>query len=983
MNGKRNRLLLVYVIGILAVFLFLWPELVVLLNGKDPGIVNAQQGCTVLSDPKNLPSPVLINFDTLPNAKVIGTSYKASFGVTFEDSRTTQAIIYGNEPANAKSAPNVAINNAAVGISSANIPMNITFDTPKTHVGFWIGNGSGQQLTALVNVYNVDGGLLCQARYVNVPEPHTTFVGLAYPSAMISRVSIDYGNTAISESIDDLYFSPPAGMLPTRTPMPTSTPIPTAVPTAGPAPTATSIVPMYAYKPVQFSPQVFQAFTPDFSIHGIEITQAIQCFNTASGLGTCADNSLPVVNKKDSTARIYLKASNASSVFNNIPVRLYIRANSVWYTANSTGKTTTSINQVLNDSANVWFNVNFNSNVVVDFYAVVDPDNLYTESNESNNRYPAGSGYITLTFQTRKTMDIVGQRLRYHPSGYSGTQYAGGWAVNGGAADWFEQVLPIRNNGINYSVKSGYLDWTTSLGSGDGQHALIQTLNAQWMLENVFSWWFSGPFTGARHVYGWAPSAGYSGGHADMPVYPHAGGLGKVGIGSDAAGTNTDNPGSGALIFGHELVHDYNIYHTNTADACGSNDPNSLFPYSNSSIQEVGYNPITGKIYDPALTHDLMSYCPSGGSKLGWISPYTWNAMFTNVGLAAVPAANTPASAPPLTLYLTGAAESLQVNATVFNPANKPAPVVPGKLGNLYKTQGGIGFNPVPGNYSVQLRNAANVVLSTQTFAVNFNSEYSAHGGPQPVDPNDPNTSPPFPATPTTQVDVSFIIPWDPAAASITLMNGDQLLDQVFVSPNVPQVFITSPSGAEGWAAGSTHTLSWAGSDLDATPLSYSVFYSNNGGATWVLLASEISTSALDVQTDSLAGSSDVRFRVIVTDGVNTSQDETDEAISIPNKLPVATILNPIVNQAYQPGDLIVLQGMGVDLEDGTLPDEKLSWSSNKQGSLGMGPSVGLTSLVPGWHTITLKVVDQHGASASSSVTIFVGHRINIPNIRR
>ena len=40
-------------------------------------------------------------------------------------------------------------------------------------------------------------------------------------------------------------------------------------------------------------------------------------------------------------------------------------------------------------------------------------------------------------------MHIVGQRLRYHPSGYSGTQYAGGAAVNGVAASWFSQVLPI------------------------------------------------------------------------------------------------------------------------------------------------------------------------------------------------------------------------------------------------------------------------------------------------------------------------------------------------------------------------------------------------------------------------------------------------------------------------------------------------------------------------------------------------------------
>jgi hypothetical protein len=75
------------------------------------------------------------------------------------------------------------------------------------------------------------------------------------------------------------------------------------------------------------------------------------------------------------------------------------------------------------------------------------------------------------------------------------------------------------------------IGFTQSLGSGDNQHNLIKTLNFNWILENVFSFWFSGAFTGARHVYGWAPDAGFTGGHADMPIYPHAGGLGVVGIG--------------------------------------------------------------------------------------------------------------------------------------------------------------------------------------------------------------------------------------------------------------------------------------------------------------------------------------------------------------------------------------------------------------------------------------------------------------------
>jgi hypothetical protein len=42
-----------------------------------------------------------------------------------------------------------------------------------------------------------------------------------------------------------------------------------------------------------------------------------------------------------------------------------------------------------------------------------------------------------------------------------------------------------------------------------------------------------------------------------------------------------------------------------------------------------------------------------------------------------------------------------------------------------------------------------------------------------------------------------------------------------------------------------------------------------------------------------MAGGSDVRFRVIATDGVNTGVDETDQVISIPSKAPQVAILNP------------------------------------------------------------------------------------------
>ncbi|MFQ5858059.1 MAG: hypothetical protein ACE5LU_20840, partial [Anaerolineae bacterium] len=928
--------------------------------------------CQEIFSPTEIPSPGLIHFDDLPNATVIGASYQASHGVTFESNDITRAIIYGNEPAEAQSPPNVASNDAVFPNTSAGVPMNIFFDSPKTHVGFWMGNGDTVAPAGLMTAYDAAGKVICRVQNAPVLEPHMEFIGIHDPAGRIASVALDYGQTSLSESIDDLYFAPytpPTGR-PTRTPRPTWTPIPSATPTPGPTATPTPPILALPYFP-PIAVTLVPLPAPDLSIHGIEITQGIQCFDTSKGLAGCPDNSLPVVTKKNSTARIYLKYSGLFSGLNNVPVRLRIRANGVWYTANATGNARPTLNQANNDDARVYFNVNFTNNVVVDFYAQVDPNNTIAETNEANNRYPA-SGYITLNFRRRDTLKIVGQRLRYHPSGYTGTQYAGGWAVNGGAADWYEQLLPIRTNGINYSVKSGYLNWTTTLSSS-GQHSLISTLNIQWILQNAFGWLFTGAFTGADHVYGWVPNAGWSGGHADMPVYPHAGGLGVVGIGTDAPGTSTDNPGRGAVVFGHELTHDYNIYHTNTGpdDAsltgdCGSNDSSSDFPYSTSSIQEFGFNPITGKIYNPANTHDLMSYCPPG-SKQGWISPFTWNRMFNNLAATALGATN---EAHTSVFRATQGTESLVVNATIFNPEVLGRDG--GELGDLYRVDSSIPFGLPAGDYAVELREGDNV-LRRETFAVSFESEYSAHTGDEP--PGDPSPAP--------QMDVAFVMPWENGTTSVVLLHNDQVLDQRPVSDNAPQVLITSPSEAVSWPVGSTQQLTWQGSDLDGDSLTYSVFYSHDAGASWDLLASELAEQSFTVDVDALAGGSDVRFRVVATDGVNTAYDETDEAISVPNKAPFAIITNPVAGETFAPGTLVVLQGTATDLEDGGLPDSALHWSSDRQGGLGIGPAVPVNTLQSGEHNIILTAVDSHGQTASVSVPIFVGHRVYLPLGRR
>ena len=780
---------------------------------------------------------------------------------------------------------------------------------------------------------------------------------------------------------------------PTRTPLPTRTPTATATPI--PSVTATSTAtprPLYSFYPVQ---PIFELVQPvilnsDLGLFGIEITQGIQCFDTSRGLANCPDNSLPVALGKLTAARVYMRYSHPLfPTRSNTPVRLYMSVNNgPWQQADTqaTARSTLDQSQASN-SANFIFTIPGSSTAVVRFYAVVDPSGVIGETNEGNNRFPS-SGYVTMTFRPRENLKIISRPLDYHPPGYAGTRFAQGWAVNGGAATWFNQLLPIRNGGINHSVASSRLDWTTSLGSSAGQHSLIQYLNGEYALLVIFNVLFGNVNNIPDHIYGWAPSSGYNGGHADMPVYPHAGGLGVVGIGTDSVGANpsTNNPGRGTLIFGHELVHDYDEKHTNTADSCGSSDSSTAFPYGSSSIQEFGFNPATQKVYNPATTHDLMSYCPAGGSREGWISPYTWTQMFNSLATSAATAAEANGAqgdviaARPgfFTLYRTGHSQSVIINLTVDNPAvaGKEA----GSLGNLYQVDSGFFLTLPEGDYAVELRNGTQV-LATHPFVANFESEYHSegeghtHAAVSSEEVFDPN--------PTEKVDITLVAPWVDGTTSVALVYQGQTLDERTVSGNPPTVEITEPTAPAVWKSGETQKLAWKGDDPDPdTTLHYAVFYSHDAGQNWQLLASELSDTSLDLVVDSLAGGIDTRFRVVATDGVNTGAAETPNIIEVPNKAPMPVLLEPSA-YLFAPETVVVLRGSATDLEDGSIPEGKLVWSSDVQGQLDKGYEIAINTLTPGPHTLTLTAIDSDGSSGSVSVPVFIGYGNYLPAVQR
>ena len=225
------------------------------------------------------------------------------------------------------------------------------------------------------------------------------------------------------------------------------------------------------------------------------------------------------------------------------------------------------------------------------------------------------------------------------------------------------------------------------------------------------------------------------------------------------------------------------------------------------------------------------------------------------------------------------------------------------------------------------------------------------------------------------------MLPYPPGVARIVLKKGATELAVRSVSAHAPVVDVLSPNGGETWAASGTYTITWTASDLDGDPLTYSVLYSPDGN-NWVPVGTAITTTQLAVNAAELAGGTAARVRVLATDGVNTSSDESDAAFTVGRKGPSAFILAPEGEVRFMPGTPLWLQGYGYDLEDGTLEGAALRWRSDRDGDLGTG-SQALVTLSPGRHVITLAATDKDGNHVTASITVYAGGKTYLPLVLR
>lgn len=185
-----------------------------------------------------------------------------------------------------------------------------------------------------------------------------------------------------------------------------------------------------------------------------------------------------------------------------------------------------------------------------------------------------------------------------------------------------------------------------------------------------------------------------------------------------------------------------------------------------------------------------------------------------------------------------------------------------------------------------------------------------------------------------------------------------------------PEVVIDSPTG--GGELTGEQIILWTITDGDSQEHMARVLYSPDGGESQHVLGWGTPLNRMVVDFDDLPGCQmNCQVQVLVSDGANTGSAILT-GFTVPSKTPTAEIVFPDTDQAFKVGEMVWLQGVGWDPEDGVVSGASMTWSSDIDGLLGTGVDLPIADLGEGLHTISLTVNDTHGNSATDAITVHI-----------
>jgi hypothetical protein len=558
--------------------------------------------------------------------------------------------------------------------------------------------------------------------------------------------------------------------------------------------------------------------------------------------------------------------------------------------------------------------------------ARIDPANAVNDLSLSNNQIQR-----TVTLLRGPNMRLRLYNVRYTMG--NNTYQASNFHLNA-LESWLRRAYPIRNLNV---TRVSYTYPNAGLPN-------VDTLNQNMAIARLFGIIF-GSVNINTFYYGIVDDGGdfMRGKALGIPGWVSSGPTGAPG---GSWGWDTDGS-YGDWYGGHEIAHSLGRLHAEFCGAGGgetvpfTHPSGRISPALSGNTAIYGFD-ITNRTIYPPDWRDVMTYCNNQ-----WVSDFTYEGIrqrFSNIGSFQL------------------ASAELQQGSFLLIGGRVELATGNGSLGEIHVLDGTGTNTTTPGEDGwalVLVKSAGAPTIYPFT--------------PAKVEDDE---SPEEPAI------FAEMVPWEANTIRIELRRGATVVDQRVVSANAPTVNVTAPTS--GLSADGPITIRWTASDLDGDSLTYAVLFSNDNGATWRSVATDLSINELTINTASLPGGAQSRFRVVASDGVLSGQGDS-VALDIPTKAPLIELNAPADGAFFYPTQPVTFAATAYDLEDGELSFEEdvsneprtaaadaFSWVSDKDGLLGTGASLTIDSLSTGEHTITLTVTDSEGKTSTEEFKITI-----------
>jgi hypothetical protein len=344
---------------------------------------------------------------------------------------------------------------------------------------------------------------------------------------------------------------------------------------------------------------------------------------------------------------------------------------------------------------------------------------------------------------------------------------------------------------------------------------------------------------------------------------------------------------------------------------------------SGNRLPPGGYNLYTGEIvgYDN-LNRPHTDFMGNNPNSITWVDLRSWNFLLNQFEIAKKD------NVPPRYIEHKGAEEQIAiVSGYMLEENGEPT----GSLGpvSLFPAAGlEVSAPPAPGPYHLRFRDTGGQVLLDWSFDLDNQTDDRYVGPPYGV--------------------FSFAIPLPEVTVSIDFDLDNTNLDNKSASPNAPTLQVLTPNNGANLSG--EVAVSWNGSDLDGDKLSYTLLYSTPQ-EDHVLISAVTDTSFM-WDTSTLGPSQDGVLKVMATDGFLTTEAEVTGLVVEGGAFPMPFIEAPLEGAQYPEWAPIHAQASSFDPQG---REVSYSWTVVGGGQLGNGHMISVSDLGVGPKTIQLE----------------------------